>query len=204
MPPRIQAWVLLFAVAACSPATDVRSPVGTGTPVIVPGGPGSPARTATPGERIGSTPEVAAADVRFAEAMIPHHRQALEMAGLAPERTTTAAIRAVAAQIALTQRPEIDAMTSWLTALGRQAPAGHHGGSDAYGMASEDELNALRTARGTAFDRMFLDLMIRHHQGAVRMAVEELKAGRDRRMLLMARDVSSGQTVEIARMRALY
>jgi uncharacterized protein (DUF305 family) len=68
-------------------------------------------------------------------------------------------------------------------------------------MATESQLRALRAARGTAFDRMFLELMIRHHEGAVRMAGEQLAGGRDQRMRLMARDVYAGQSIEITRMR---
>lgn len=190
------------ALAGCADTGGGPSAVGSGAPVIVPDGPGSSGRTATPGEQIGATPAVAAADVRFAESMIPHHRQALEMAGLVTERTTSAGIRAVAAQITLTQQPEINAMSDWLRRLGRTVPDAHHG-QGMFGMATLEQLNTLRAARGGAFDRLFLELMIRHHEGAVRMAGEELAAGRDRQMLVMARDVSSGQTVEIARMRTL-
>ncbi|WP_219466269.1 DUF305 domain-containing protein [Nonomuraea rhizosphaerae] len=180
------------------------SPIGTGAPVIVPQGPGSPARTATPGERLGQTPgSPVAADVRFAEGMVPHHRQALEMSGLAGDRTENAAVRRFADRILTTQRPEITVMTSWLTGLGRAVPDTHaHDPSSGDGMASPAELNALRAARGAAFDRMFLELMIRHHEGALRMAGAELAGGRDLRMRLMAKDVYSGQSVEITRMRA--
>ncbi|MFG1701077.1 DUF305 domain-containing protein [Nonomuraea sp. NPDC049309] len=173
--------------------------------MIVPGRPGEPARTARPGERVGRTPsEVVAADVRFAENMIPHHRQALEMTALVEERTTTESIRALARQITAAQTPEIKAMTAWLAGLGRQAPAGHdHAQESAYGMATQEQLNALRAARGGAFDRMFLQLMTRHHEGAVKMAGEQLADGRDQRMRMMARDVYSGQSIEIARMRRL-
>ncbi|MEV0231625.1 DUF305 domain-containing protein [Nonomuraea sp. NPDC050786] len=193
-----------FALAACSQQQPAGpSPVGTDAPVIVPGSPGAPGRTATPGERVGQTPApTVASDVRFAEAMIPHHRQALEMASLVNDRTTTAAIRSFARQITAAQTPEIKAMTGWLAELGRPAPAAHeHDRTAAYGMATQEELNALSAAKGTAFDRMFLQLMTRHHEGAVRMAGEELATGRDRRMRLLAKDVYSGQSIEIARMR---
>ncbi|MFI6990995.1 DUF305 domain-containing protein [Nonomuraea wenchangensis] len=196
----------VLSTAACA-AEDVRQPsaIGTDAPVIVPGSPGSPARTATPGERVGRTPRpTVAADVRFAEAMIPHHRQALEMTSLVEERTTTDVVRRVARAITAAQTPEIRAMTSWLADLGRPAPAGHDHTSmgPGYGMASEAELNALRAARGDVFDRLFLQLMTRHHEGAVKMAKEELAGGRDHRMRLLAKDVYSGQSIEIARMRA--
>ncbi|WP_336214145.1 DUF305 domain-containing protein [Nonomuraea sp. LPB2021202275-12-8] len=170
--------------------------------MIVPKGPGETGRTATPGERVGRLPATpAAADVRFAEGMIPHHRQALEMTGLAPNRTTTRSIRTIADQIALTQQPEIKVMSDWLTTVGRPVPGTHAHGEDGYGMATEAQLTALRAARGAAFDRMFLELMIRHHEGAVKMAGEQIAGGRDQRMRLMARDVAAGQSIEITRMR---
>ncbi|MCA2190467.1 DUF305 domain-containing protein [Nonomuraea cavernae] len=191
-----------FVLAGCAEEPDQPSPIGTDAPVIVPQGPGTPARTATPGERIGqgdARPE--AADVRFAEGMIPHHRQALEMTGLVAERTTDAGVRRFAEQIAMAQRPEISLMSSWLSALGRPIPAEHAHGPAGYGMATLEEMNALRAARGTAFDRMFLELMIRHHEGALKMAGEQLTGGRDPDMRRLAADVSSGQSIEIARMR---
>jgi uncharacterized protein (DUF305 family) len=193
-----------LALAACSQQPDRRpSPVGTDAPVLLPGSPGAPARTAKPGERVGQVPKQAvAADVRFAEAMIPHHRQALEMTSLVDDRTTTPVIRAFARSITAAQTPEINVMTGWLAALGRSAPSGHaHDQAAGYGMASQEELNALRAAKGNAFDRLFLRLMTRHHEGAVKMAGEELAGGRDQRMRLMAKDVYSGQSIEIARMR---
>ncbi|WP_223166467.1 DUF305 domain-containing protein [Nonomuraea sp. SYSU D8015] len=179
------------------------SPIGTDAPVLVPGSPGAPARTATPGERIGHKAKSAvAADVRFAEAMIPHHRQALEMTSLVNDRTTTPVIHAFARSITAAQTPEIQAMTGWLAELGRPVPGEHaHDQAAGYGMASQEELNALRAARGSAFDRMFLQLMTRHHEGAVKMAGEELAGGKDQRMRMMAKDVYSGQSIEIARMK---
>lgn len=149
-----------------------------------------------------------AADVRFAEAMIPHHRQALEMAGLAAARTGDPLVTAVADRVADGQRPEIAVMESWLRSLGRTPPPAHdHGmgdhGMSGYGMASEEELTRLRTARGRDFDTLFLTLMIRHHEGAVGMAAQELRRGRDRAMRTMAQDVVSGQQIEIARMRGI-
>ncbi len=196
--------LLISGSAGCGQEPERPAPVGTGAPVIVPQEPGGTGRTATPGERVGRVPAPpTAADVRFAEGMIPHHRQALEMTGLVPNRTTSSAIRAVADQIALAQQPEIRIMSDWLTALGRPVPGGHGhtGEEDGYGMATEAQLRALRAARDTAFDRMFLELMIRHHEGAVRMAGEQLAGGRDQRMRLMARDVYAGQSIEITRMR---
>lgn len=176
---------------------------GSGAPVVVPGSPGEAGRTATPGERLGdSEAKTGAGDVRFAQAMIPHHQQALEMARLAAGRTTDQRVLGLADRIIAGQTPEITVMTRWLSnALGRAPAHGHSPG--AYGMATETELNGLRTARGDDFDGRFLRLMIRHHQGAVTMAGQELRDGTDRVMRAMAQEVVSGQQIEISRMQAL-
>ncbi|MGI5156475.1 DUF305 domain-containing protein [Microbispora sp. CA-102843] len=191
------------SLAACSP--EVAPPARADAPVIVPGAPGQSA-SAPARPRAAEGP--VAADVRFAEAMIPHHRQALEMAGMAAARTGDPLVTAVADRVVDGQRPEIAVMESWLRGLGRTPPPAHdHGTSDqgagGYGMASEEELTRLRTARGRAFDTLFLTLMIRHHEGAVSMAAQELRRGRDRAMRTMAQDVVSGQQIEIARMRGI-
>ncbi|MFI6814743.1 DUF305 domain-containing protein [Nonomuraea sp. NPDC050328] len=199
-------WVIvtvLLTVGCTGCAEEPTGVVGTGPPVIVPGAPGSPGRTATPGERLASSREPVAADVRFAEGMIPHHRQALDMAGLAAGRTGSKPVRALAERIALTQEPEIRLLTEWLAALGRAPGAHGHTSGQAYGMASEEQLAALRAARGREFDRLFVELMIKHHEGAMKMAEEELAAGNDHRMLMIARDVYTDQGIEVARMRAL-
>lgn len=181
---------------------------GTDAPVIVPGGPGEAGRTARPGETLGAAESrPSAADVLFAEGMIPHHRQALEMSGLAPERAADASVKALAARIAAAQAPEIKVMSSWLRALGREVPSTHQGHATAppgaYGMATLEQLNQLRRARGREFDELFLRLMITHHEGAVRMSTEQLRGGTDRMMLTMAQDIMDGQRIEISRMRAL-
>ncbi|MFE3451018.1 DUF305 domain-containing protein [Nonomuraea sp. NPDC059194] len=192
------------ALAGCASELAGPSSVGPGAPVIVPGSPGGPGRTAQPGESLPARDwSAVAADVRFAEGMIPHHRQAMEMTGLVEARAKAEGVRAVARQIALTQRPEIIVMRDWLGALGRAVPDHGSHASGGYGMASLKDMNALRAARGAAFDRMFLQLMIRHHEGAMRMAGEELSGGQDQRMLLMAKDVYSGQGIEVARMKEL-
>lgn len=185
----------------CAGDLEGRIPLvaGTGAPVIIPGGPGDAGRTARPGERLGdSEARVTAADVRFAEGMIPHHRQALEMAVLVPPRTASPEVRGLAGRITAAQRPEIAAMTSWLASVGR-APGGHGD----HRAVTLEQMNRLRAARDEAFDRLFLRLMIAHHEEALRMAGSRLRQGADRVMLAIAQDVVSGQGVEIARMRRL-
>ncbi|GAA3104046.1 lipoprotein [Streptosporangium carneum] len=188
-------------LSGCAMAgTGERVPLvaGTDAPVIIPGGPGDAGRTATPGERLGeSEARVTAADVRFAENMVPHHRQALEMAALVPSRSSSQELRRLAERITAAQRPEITAMTSWLRSVGR-VPRGHDDHT-----VPPDRMNRLRAARGAAFDDLFLNLMITHHEAAVEMAARQLREGADRVMLATAEDVVSGQGVEIARMREL-
>ncbi|GGO27709.1 hypothetical protein GCM10010116_55550 [Microbispora rosea subsp. aerata] len=186
------------ALAACS--SEAVPPARADAPVIAPGAPG---QSGSPPARSPADTGPVAADVRFAEAMIPHHRQALEMARLAAARAGDPLVTAVADRVADGQRREIAVMESWLRGLGRTPPPAHDHGQGGYGMAGEEELNRLRTARGRAFDTLFLTLMIRHHEGAVRMAARELRRGRDRVMRAMAQDVVSGQQIEIARMRGI-
>lgn len=146
MPGQVIAVILAASVlGGCTEAGPGRSAplvAETGAPVIVPGGPGEAGRTARPGESLGeSEARVTAADVRFAEGMIPHHRQALEMAELVPARSSSPVLRRLAERITAAQRPEIAAMTSWLEAVGR-APRGHVGHDDH--AVTLEEMNRLR------------------------------------------------------------
>ncbi|MFI6456390.1 DUF305 domain-containing protein [Streptosporangium amethystogenes] len=205
MPSQIIAVIMAISVlGGCAEAAQRGSAplvAETGAPVIIPGGPGEAGRTARPGENLGeSEARITAADVRFAEGMIPHHRQALEMAELVPARSSSPILRNLAERITAAQRPEIAAMTSWLKAIGR-APQGHEE-HDEHAVTLE-EMNRLRGARGAAFDTLFLTLMIAHHEAAVTMAGLQLREGADRAMLAVAKDVVSGQGIEIARMRRL-
>ncbi|RJL34017.1 DUF305 domain-containing protein [Bailinhaonella thermotolerans] len=203
---RALAGVALASAAACSAAPPQGGVVpSSGPPVVAPAGPGEAARTAAPGERVPlGGPAANAADVLFAERMIPHHAQALRMTALAASRGASRTVKALAARIEAAQGPEIVVMRSWLADQGRRPPDGHgHGAEPMPGMATPGQLDALAGASGEEFDRSFLRLMIAHHEGALTMAREVLRDGRDRRIRALARDVLSGQTAEISRMRAL-
>ncbi|WP_231648281.1 DUF305 domain-containing protein [Saccharothrix sp. NRRL B-16348] len=150
------------------------------------------------------------ADLEYVARMIVHHRQALDMTALAPERAQHETVRGLASRIHDTQGPEIAAMEQWQRQYAENAPAhGHaadlpevdHGSMP--GMATDEQLAALKAARGADFDRLFLQLMIAHHEGAVQMAVEVLSSGSDVRVEEMANDVSASQTDEINRMKAI-
>jgi uncharacterized protein (DUF305 family) len=146
------------------------------------------------------------ADVRFMRGMIPHHAQALNMTGLVAERTTNEDIRRLAHRIEISQRDEIARMRRWLEARGELVPGEHHRGPLMPGMLTEEEMAQLSAARGSEFDRLFLELMIHHHEGALVM-VDDLfttdGAGQEAEIFLFASHVDSDQRAEIARMRGM-
>jgi uncharacterized protein (DUF305 family) len=145
-------------------------------------------------------------DVTFSSDMIDHHRQAVAMAQLAPERTTTKAVLALATAIDTAQGPEITMMSGWLTSWGKPIPEDMGGmdmGGSMPGMASMAQLDKLAAARGTAFDKQFLTLMIAHHQGALTMAKTQITKGRSPAVVAMAKKVVTDQSAEITTMRAL-
>ncbi|MFC9292601.1 DUF305 domain-containing protein [Streptomyces sp. NPDC057011] len=146
-----------------------------------------------------------AADVAFAQGMIPHHRQAVEMAALATTRAESAEVKALADEIKKAQDPEIRTLSGWLTTWGEQVPAegGGHGGHDMSGMMTADEMAGLGKASGKAFDTAFLQLMVKHHEGAVAMAKTEQSGGSYQPAKDMAGAIVSSQSAEITRMNKL-
>ncbi|WP_425247686.1 DUF305 domain-containing protein [Streptomyces sp. NEAU-NA10] len=157
-------------------------------------------------------------DVSFAQGMIPHHRQALEMAELAADRASSPQVKDLAARIEKAQDPEIKTMSGWLTAWGEDVPApsgsaaesmpgmDHSGGSGMPGMPGMmdgSDMAKLEKASGTDFDTMFLTMMIEHHQGAVDMATTEKDKGEYGPATAMAGDIVTAQTAEITEMNKL-
>lgn len=152
------------------------------------------------------------ADVAFAQGMIPHHRQAIQMADMATDAAQSAEVRELAADIEAAQAPEIEAMVGWLESWGEDVPEDmtgmegmDHGGSatEMPGMMSAQELAALEAASGVEFDRMFLTMMIAHHEGAVETSQAELADGRSPEALELAATIIAAQQAEIAQMQAL-
>ncbi|MEM9839767.1 MAG: DUF305 domain-containing protein [Pseudomonadota bacterium] len=194
-------------------------------PIVQPGAPGEEGRelSAVEAQKIASS-SYTDDDVKFMQDMIPHHQQAVEMALLVDERTNNQAVIDIAGRIKKAQADEIAMMRDWLKARGEDAPgdkiagehAGHGGGHSAHdmsthmahammGMATPEQMAELATLEGTDFDRLFLKLMIPHHQGAVRM-VEDLldKPGTayDPVLYAFTSDVVSDQNAEIKTMAA--
>ncbi|RGC65364.1 hypothetical protein C5N14_28880 [Micromonospora sp. MW-13] len=143
------------------------------------------------------------ADVMFAQMMIPHHRQAVEMADLAPARASDPELKNLALKIKAAQDPEIATMTGWLTAWGKPtaAPEGHnmHGAnpSGMPGMADDEQMNMLKATKGTEFDKMFAQMMIDHHKGAIEMAKTEQADGANPDAKALAAKIEADQAAEV-------
>ncbi|MFJ8659589.1 DUF305 domain-containing protein [Streptomyces sp. NPDC093795] len=199
--------VAVLALTACESGQDKAAPearASTGA-VVAPGKPGEPARRISPEEAARLLPDESpnSADFRYAQMMIVHHRQALTMTALAPQRAGSTPVRKVAERIAAAQQPEIGAMEGWLKNNGGPREQTGHDHHSMPGMATEAQLEELRNAKGAAFDALFLKLMITHHEGAVTMATEVLSEGNNVLVEEMANDVIAQQTSEINRMRSL-
>jgi uncharacterized protein (DUF305 family) len=154
-----------------------------------------------------------AADVTFAQGMIPHHEQAIDMARLATSRAQSDQVKNLARQIETAQGPEIHTMTGWLRAWGAPAPQTgmpgmEHGGHGdmAHGMQgtmSPQEMQELQQASGADFDHKFLTMMIKHHEGAITMAHTELTNGQDPAAKQLAQQIISAQQAEIQTMQGM-
>ncbi|GAA4711541.1 DUF305 domain-containing protein [Phytohabitans rumicis] len=144
-------------------------------------------------------------DVRFAQMMIPHHEQAVQMATLAQTRASDPQVKQLAVQVKAAQDPEITTMTGWLTTWG-QSTAAHDSGHDMAsmpGMMSDDDMAKLKAATGTAFDRMFVDMMIAHHKGAIQMAQDEQSNGAHPQAKALAATIEKTQTAEITTLETI-
>jgi uncharacterized protein (DUF305 family) len=222
---------LAFVLAACSggnPSGAATSGTTSGTT--------SARSTSSPASISASASATATfndADVAFAQMMIVHHQGAIQMADLAPSRAQNQDVLALAARIKAAQAPEIDQMTSWLTAwgaapsmmsgsatsgmggmdmggmdmggmdMGGTTSAAESSAMSMPGMMSGDQMQQLESASGAAFDKMFLELMIVHHQGAIEMAETEIADGSNPEAVALAQKIKSDQTAEIAEIQAL-
>ena len=136
-------------------------------------------------------------DIMFAEMMIPHHEQAITMSDLASSNSSNPAILELANRIKTAQAPEIEEMKSW-----PGVDASSHMGHQMNGMLSDDEIKELEESKGGEFDRLFLEGMIKHHQGAIDMA-EMVVDSRNKEVAALASAIISAQRAEIAEMKSL-
>lgn len=143
----------------------------------------------------------------FAQMMIPHHQQAVELAALVPDRSTNAAVVKLAAEIAAQQQPEIDAMRTALTQWGlnpdEMAHGSGHAGMAMEGMVDDATMIKLEALKGAEFDALWLKSMISHHQGAIAMADVEIKDGKNPEMITLARNIVSAQQAEVDQMTSM-
>jgi uncharacterized protein (DUF305 family) len=189
-------------------ADDGGDDEGDDVRVVQPGAPGEESRELSDDEADDVTaPEHGAEDTAFMQNMIAHHGQALAMTVLVEERTDSRDISLLAERITVSQEAEIELMEEWLTDRDEVVPdpADHAQHERMPGMATPAQLAELEAARGTAFDRLFLELMIAHHQGALTMVTELYGAsgGLEPAADFFARGVEADQTIEIQRMEEL-
>ncbi|MEU7001137.1 DUF305 domain-containing protein [Nonomuraea sp. NPDC046570] len=142
------------------------------------------------------------ADVMFAQMMIPHHEQAVEMADLAATRAADPEVKELAEKIKEAQDPEIATMESWLREWGKPVPTGGMG-HDMPGIMSEGDMKKLEAAKGTEFDKQFVTMMIAHHEGAIDMARTEEAKGVNPEAKALAKTIVTTQQAEIDQMEQI-
>jgi len=200
-------WTTLTALTALSISAAAQAQV----PIVQPGAPGQAGRIITAEEASDLAGiSYSLGDIQFLRGMIPHHAQAKEMSALAEDRTNNPTVLAVAARITLSQDDEISMMQGWLRDQGLEAPAEdvHHqpGFERMKGMLNDEQMNELAAASGPEFDRLYLEYMIDHHQGAlemVEMLLDQRGSVQDPLLYEFTSDVTSDQTSEIERMDTL-
>lgn len=164
---------------------------------------GSPTTSATAATRS----DFNDADVMFLQMMYPHHEQAVDMAEMVPQRSQNPELLALATAIEQAQGPEMQQMTALLQSFGKPAPTdgdhGDHGDHQMPGMMSDEQMDALEAANGEEFDRMWLEMMIAHHQGAIDMADTEIADGQNADAKALAESIKTTQQAEIDQMNGM-
>ncbi len=201
---------LLAAVAAMTTSVALAQ-----VPIVQPGAPGQPGRTLSSTEASNLVSlRFTDADVKFMQGMIAHHAQAVEMSALVAERAQRDTVTTIAQRISLSQEDEIAMMEEWLESRNQPLtlPAGGHGMHDDMhsemmpGMISEADMTRLASLSGAEFDSLFLELMIRHHEGALTMVEDLLDqpgSAQDSVLFEFTSEVTADQTSEIERMTGM-
>lgn len=201
----IAAATAVLVTAGCS-SSDTAPPAATPAPAT----PLAP--TASAAAPI--SPEHNQTDVVFVQGMIPHHQQAIAMSSQASNRASSQEVKDLAARIDQAQAPEIEQMNQMLEAWGapRPQPGSHSmpgmpgmpmGDMSMHGMMSDQQMQQLAAQSGSAFDRMFLQMMIEHHSGAIQMAQAEQAQGLNPQAKELAGAIVAAQQQEITEMQAL-
>ncbi len=195
---------ILFSTGTWAQQTDSSKPA-----VVQPGAPGTPTKK-LPSSTRASLPPRSPAEVEFMQGMIFHHSQAVEMTALIPSHTQNKNLRTLGARISNSQSDEIKFMKRWLAARGESIPStmpdmpGMDMSNDKMplmpGMLTPEQMDALRKAKGSEFDRLFLLGMIQHHNGALTMVKDLFNtagAGQDAEIFNFATDADNTQRAEI-------
>ena len=187
-------------------------PLGAQAPIINPGAPGQPSRLLDADEaRHVASAGYTVGDMRFMQDMIPHHHQALEMSWLVADRARSAELIDLAGRIETSQKDEIEFMKGWLVERDETVPdpaAAHamHTSHSMAGMASPEDMARLAGASAEDFDRLYLELMIEHHKGALSMVKDLLAqpgSAYDPVLFEFTTDITTDQQAEIERMSAM-
>ncbi|MFJ4262302.1 DUF305 domain-containing protein [Paenarthrobacter nicotinovorans] len=189
-----------LALAGCSSNTPGSS--GTSMPGMDHGNMGSSTMPSAPASSTAAAGQHNAADAMFAQMMIPHHAQAVEMSEMIlKKQNIPATVSALATRIKDAQGPEIEKMTGWLKAWNE--PTMMAGGHSMDGMMDADDMSKLEAAQGVEAAKLFLTQMIAHHQGAVTMAKTETTDGKNPDAVQLAKDIVAAQEAEIKEMQQL-
>lgn len=211
----IRSIMLLAATCGFSSLASCQQTVGAKPVVVQPGAPGAPTKK-LPASTHATLPPPAPADVAFMQGMILHHAQAVEMTAMIPSHTQNQELRSLGARIRSSQSDEIQLMKRWLAARG-ESPAkemppmpGMNMSHDKVqlmpGMLTAEQMQALRDAKDIKFDRLFLQGMIQHHQGALTMVkdlFDSAGAGQDAELFDFATDADNSQRAEIRIMETM-
>ncbi len=185
---RIAAGFIVFATAAAIPACGGTAEHGTHV-----------SSTAAAGQQ---DPQHNDNDITFAENMIPHHQQAIDLAALVPDRSSNPAVIKMAAAIAAQQEPEVNALRAMLVQWQVNSTGNSHHAMG-QGMVDDATMARLKTLKGAEFDTLWLQSMIAHHQGAIEMAKAEITQGQDPDMIAMANNIVVVQQDEIGQLKQI-
>lgn len=191
-----------IALAACSPPSEHASTLPATSSSMPMSGHNMPGMPGMSGSSTAPAANFNDADVMFLQMMYPHHAQAVEMAKLVPTRSQNQQVKDLASAIENAQAPEMQQMTTLLAGFGKPAPSATMSHSMP-GLMTPQQMTELTGLSGAAFDKMWLQMMVEHHQGAITMANDELKNGTNPDAKKMADAIIAAQQGEITTMNGM-